>query len=68
MFCNKGANKQIDRTHKNTLQILYIDYESSFEALLNRNRSNSIQILAETYDRNLQIHEWIEYPTLVGVS
>ena len=26
MFCNKGANKKIDRTHKNTLQILNKDY------------------------------------------
>ena len=42
MFCSKGANKQIDRTHKRALQILYKDYESSFETLLTRNRNNSI--------------------------
>jgi len=30
IFCNKSANKQIDRTHKCALQILYKYYESSF--------------------------------------
>ena len=44
MFCNKGANKQIDRTHKRALQILYKDYESSFEALLTRIGSNSVHV------------------------
>ena len=44
MFCNKGANKQIDRTHKRALQILYKDYESSFEALLTRSGNNSIHV------------------------
>ena len=44
MFCNKGANRQIDRTHKRALQILYKDYESSFEALLTRNGSNSLHV------------------------
>ena len=44
MFCNKGANKQIDRTHKSALQILYKDYESSFEALLTRNGSNNMHV------------------------
>ena len=43
MLCNKGANKQIDRTQKRALQILYKDYESSFEALLTRN-GNSIHV------------------------
>ena len=44
MFCNKGANKQIDRTHKPAFQILYKDYESSFEALLTRIGNNSIHV------------------------
>ena len=44
MFCNKGANKQIDRTHKRALQILYKYYESSFEALLTRSGNNSIHV------------------------
>jgi len=42
MFCNKGANKQIDQTHKRALQISYKDYKSSFEALFTRNGNNSI--------------------------
>ena len=44
LFCNKGANKEIDRTHKRALRILYKDYESSFETLLARSGSNSINI------------------------
>ena len=44
MLCNKGANKQIDRTHKRALQILYKDYESSFEALLTRIGSNNVHV------------------------
>ena len=44
LFCNKGANKEIDRTHKRALRILYEDYESSFETLFTRSDSNSIHI------------------------
>ena len=44
LFCNKGANKEIDRTHKRALRILFKDYESSFETLLARSSSNSIHI------------------------
>ena len=44
MFCNKGANRKIDRTHKRALQHLYKDHESSFEALLTRIGSNSIHV------------------------
>ena len=44
MFCNKGANKHIDCTHKRALQILYKDYESSFEASLTRSGNNSIHV------------------------
>ena len=40
----KGANEEIDRTHKRALRILYEDYESSFETLLARSGSNSIHI------------------------
>ena len=43
-ICNKGANKEIDRTHKRALRILFKDYESSFETLLARSSSNSIHI------------------------
>ena len=34
LFCNKGANKESDSTHKRALRILYKDYKSSFETLL----------------------------------
>ena len=44
MLCNKGANEQIDRTHKRALQISYKDYESSFEALLTRSGSHSVHV------------------------
>ena len=55
LFFNKGANKEIDRTHKRALRILYKDYESSFETLLARSGSNSIhlknlqKLMTETY-------------------
>ena len=48
LFCNKGANKEIDRTHKRALRILYKDYESPFETLLTRSDSFYIHV------RNLQ--------------
>ena len=34
VFCNKGANKEIDRTHNCVLRMLYEDYECSLEILL----------------------------------
>ena len=58
LFCNKGANKEIDRTHKHALRILYKDYESRLETLLARSGSNSIdsihikdlqKLMTETY-------------------
>ena len=44
LFCNKGANKEIDHTHKHAFRILYKDYESSFETLLAPSGRNSIHI------------------------
>ena len=44
LFCNKGANKEIHRTHTRALRILYEDYESSFETLLAQSCSNRIHI------------------------
>ena len=44
MFCNRDANKRIDRTHKRALQMLYKDFESSFEALPTRYGNNSIHV------------------------
>ena len=48
MFCNKGANQEIDHTHKRALRMLYEDYECSFELLLTRSGSVCIHL------RNLQ--------------
>ena len=48
LFCNKGANKEIDRTHKRALRILYKEYECPFETLLTRSGSFCIHV------RNLQ--------------
>ena len=44
LFCNTGANKEIDRTHKRALRMFYKDDKSSFETLLARIGSNSIHI------------------------
>ena len=44
LFCNKGANEEIDCTHKRALRILYKDYESSFETFLGRSGSSGIQL------------------------
>ena len=44
MLCNNGASKKIFRTNKLAPQILYKDYESSFDAILTRNGSNSIHV------------------------
>ena len=44
LFCNKSPNKQIDRTHKRALRILYNDYDSSFQSLLRRSNSYTIHV------------------------
>ena len=62
MFCNKGANKQIDGTHKRALQILHKDYESSFEALLTRSGNNSIHV------NNLQKFMTEVFKTMNGLN
>ena len=36
MFCGKTQNKEIDRVHKRALRILFNDYTSSFEELLQK--------------------------------
>ena len=48
LFCNKGTNKEIDRTHKRALRILHKKYECPFETLLPRSGSFCIHV------RNLQ--------------
>ena len=42
LFCSKTANNDINRTHKRALRILYRDYESSFEELLERDNTKTI--------------------------
>ena len=44
LFCNKGANKKIDRAHKRALKILHNDYDSSFQSLLVRSNSFTIHV------------------------
>ena len=48
LFCNKGANKEIDSTHKRALRILYREYDCPLETLLTRSGSFCIHV------RNLQ--------------
>ena len=45
LFCNKGANKDIDRTHKRALRILYKEYHCPLETLLTRSGSVCIHVI-----------------------
>ena len=49
LFSSKGANNEINRTHKRALRALYGDYESTFEELLDKDKSMTI------HKKNLQI-------------
>ena len=42
MFCSKSANKEINRTNKRALRLLYEDYDSSFEQLLEKDESITV--------------------------
>ena len=42
LFCSKGANNEINRTHKRALRALNGDYESTFEELLDKDKSLTI--------------------------
>ena len=44
MFCGKTQNKEIDRVHKRALRILFNDYTSSFEELLQKIGSDRIHV------------------------
>ena len=44
LFCNKGANKKIDRAHKRALKILHNDYDSSFQSLLAHSNRFTIHV------------------------
>ena len=48
LFGSKGANNEINRTHKQALRALYGDYESTFEELLDKDKSMT------THKQNLQ--------------
>ena len=39
MFCSGTMNKKINHIHERALRIVYRDYESSFDSLLNKDRS-----------------------------
>ena len=42
MFCSRNSNKKISRRHERALRLVYDDYSSSFETLLERNSSFTI--------------------------
>ena len=66
VFCNKGANKEINLTHKRALRMVYEGYECPLEILLTRSGSACI------HAKNLQklmaeIHKSINHlcPSIV---
>ena len=48
IFCSKTANRVINRTNERALRVLYEDYDSSFEQLLEKDRSITV------HQKNLQ--------------
>ena len=42
MFCSRSCNNKINKLHERALSLVYDDYESSFDVLLNKNKSFSI--------------------------
>ena len=42
MFCSRNSNKKINRLHERALRLVYDDYSSSFETLLERDSSFTI--------------------------
>ena len=48
MFCSKSANKEINRTNRRALRVLYENYDLSFEQLLEKDGSITM------HQRNLQ--------------
>ena len=42
MFCSRNSNKKINRLHESALRLVYDDYSSSFEKLLERDYSFTI--------------------------
>ena len=48
MFCSKEANNEIEKSHKNPLQIIHDDFSSSYDDLRMKDNSATIHV------RNLQ--------------
>ena len=42
VFCSRSCNSNINKLHERALRLVYDDYESSFDVLLNKNKSFSI--------------------------
>ena len=42
MFCSRSCNNKINKLQERALRLVYNDYESSFDVLLNKNKSFSI--------------------------
>ena len=42
MICSRSCNNKINKLHEKALRLVYDDYESSFDVLLNKNKSFSI--------------------------
>ena len=58
LFCSKGTNNDINRTHKRAARALYGDYESTFEELLDKDKSVTI------HKKNLQRFKVEIYKTI----
>ena len=42
MFCSRSCNNKINKLHERALRLVYDDFESSFDVLLNKNKSFSV--------------------------
>ena len=49
MYCSKTANDKINRIHERALRIVYLDYTSTFEELLLKDKSVNI------HQRNIRL-------------
>ena len=62
MFCSKTANKEINRTNKRTLMVLYEDHDSTFEQRLVKDGSITVHqknlqnLITEVYKTTSQIN------------
>ena len=55
MFCSQSCSNKINKLHERALRLVYDDYESSFDVLLNKNTSffihhqNIQKVMIEVY-------------------